>query len=175
MGEELSLKDWLNQQPLESELRFNDDGSCYIPIEFIKPKLDYLSPNWGTINFKHNFYNTPDGRFWCSASVELSIEIKTIERDLGLIGFTIVPTKNVRVLSGSSTFDVQKYYPNTNWGQTALSLCIVAASKELGKFFGKELNKEMLTMPTVSNSKKDYNKNLDKLSKTISKIEIKKS
>lgn len=174
MNTELNLKDWLAQKPLPEEIKFNDDGSSYIPIEFIKPKLDYLYNNWSTTNFKHTFYNTPDGKYWCSASIELSIGYKFDLRTEN--GCKFIPPQLqsiVRTISGSSTFDVQKYYPNTNWGQTALSLCIVAAAKELGDFFGKSLNKEMLTIPINSNSKQ--NKKLNKLTATINKLEIKKS
>ena len=174
MNEQLSLTDWLAQKPLPEEIKFNDDGSSYIPIEFIKPKLDYLSPIWSTVNFKHTFYNSQDGRLWCYASVELSIEYtEFIKKVTDQIGAIDIHFKSKRTLSGSATFDVQKYYPNTNWGQTALSLCIVAAAKELGIFFGKELNKEMLTIPTVSNGKKD--KKLDKLTRTINQLDVKKS
>lgn len=176
MNEQFSLTDWLAQKPLPEEIKFNDDGSSYIPIEFIKPKLDYLSTIWSTVNFKHTFYNSPDGKLWCSASVELHLTMFRFQATSKTIGggdFVYESVKEQRILSGSATFDVQKYYPNTNWGQTALSLCIVAAAKELGIFFGKELNKEMLTMPTVSNGKKD--KKVNKLTRTINQLDVKKS
>lgn len=172
MNEQLSLADWLAQKPLPEEIKFNEDQSAYIPIEFIKVKLDYLSPNWSTSNFKHSFYNAPDGRLWCSASVELKIVYK-YKNNLPAQCFPPNMHYNEvsRTLSGSATFDVQKYYPNTNWGQTALSLSIVAAAKELGDFFGKSLNKEMLTMPTVSNGKKEKIDN--KLANTIKNLSAK--
>jgi hypothetical protein len=170
MNEQLSLTDWLAQKPLPEEVKFNEDGSSYIPVEYIKPKLNYLSPNWSSTNFKHNFYNTPDGKLWCSASIELHIGYMVDLRTDEGKSLAVAPLlQNVsRTLSGAATFDVQKYYPNTNWGQTALSLSIVAAAKELGDFFGKSLNKEMLTVPTVIEGKKD--KKSDKLANTIKNL-----
>lgn len=169
MNEQLSLTDWLAQKPLPEEIRYNEDGSSYIPVEFIKPKLNYLSPNWSTTNFKHSFYTASDGRLWCSASVELSVQIRIVN-NYTYSTYPTVEKYNIsnRIISGSATFDVQKYYPNTNWGQTALSLCIVAAAKELGDFFGKSLNKEMLTMPNIIDGKKG-NKT-DKLANTIKNL-----
>lgn len=170
--EQLSLKEWLAQQPLPEEIRYNDDGSAYLAIEVVKPKLDYLSPTWSTSNFQHHFTQMPvfkDGEpngitLWASASVELSITYKVDIRTEEGKNY-IPPTFQTitRVISGSATFDVQKYYPNTNWAQTALSLCIVAAAKELGTFFGKELNKERLTVPT----EKVISKRSDKITNTI--------
>lgn len=160
MDNTLSLSDWLSQQPLLEEIRCNEDFSTYIPIEFIKVKLDYLSPTWSTQKFNHQFIEMPvfdkDGNkmgmtLWVSASIELIISYKIDIRSEEGKKF-IPPTFNnvKRILSGATTFDVQKYYPNTSWAQTALSLSIVAAAKELGDFFGKSLNKERLTVPTVN-------------------------
>ncbi len=142
MNEELALKEWLNQEPLPEEIRRNIDGSSYLPIENVKPKLDYLSSSWSTKNFTHFFHKTPDNRMIVSGSVELVIEYYEFFDSK-------FPAKIItRTLSGAATFDVQDYYPNTHYGQTCLSLCIVAAAKELGKFFGRDLNKERLTVPS---------------------------
>lgn len=176
MDTTLSLKDWLAQTPLTTEIRYNEDGSIYIPIEFIKPKLDYLSPYWSTANFSHSIteveaFDKAGNKFGkdiiISGSTELIIEYTIFKKDFSSCNGQIKTSHIIkRVLTGSATFYAQKYYPNVNWGQTCLSLCIVAAAKELGPFFGKDLNKETLTMPT--NSKP--NKKNDKLLNTIKNI-----
>ncbi len=164
MEESVTLEQWLNQPPLPEEIRYSEDGSSYIPIEFIKPKLYHLDSKWQTINFKHHFISSPDGRLICTGSVELLIKWIRMGSLLNMIC-------DKRTLTGSATFDVQKYFGNNNWGQTCLSLCIVAAAKELGIFFGKDLNKEKLTVPDVVSEKKDKKKT-DKIIKSISEIKI---
>jgi len=160
MNDQLSLQEWLAQEPLPEEIRYNEDGSSYIPIEYIKPKLDYFCPSWTTKNFNHFLFVAPNGNTFCSASVELFIEYQEY-----LDGGQCNLIK--RTITGSATFDVQRYYPNLNWGATALSLSIVSAAKELGLFFGKELNKEILTVPF--NPKKESPKK-SQLIKSINKI-----
>lgn len=151
MDTQLSLKDWIAQQPLPEEIKFNEDGSVYIPVEFIKPKLSYLSPTWGTTNFIHSPFeidafdkagNKIGRELWFTGSAELNIEYEEF------ISLRTTDKITKRTLTGSATFNTQKYYPNTNWAAICLSLCIVAAAKELGDFFGKSLNKERLTVPT---------------------------
>jgi len=172
---ELSLSEWINQDPYPEEIRYNEDQSAYIPIEFIKVKLDYLSPQWETRNFNHFFFPTPNGALICSASVELEISYKVDIRTEEGKQF-IPPTYNTvkRTLSGTATFDVQKYYPNQNWAAIALSLSIVSAAKEIGPFFGKLLNKDLLTVPTEV-LKKASAPALDKLKNTINKLNVKKT
>lgn len=143
--QELSLSDWLNQDPLPQEVRYNADTSAYIPVEFIKVKLDYLDSHWGTQNFNH-FLQHIQGRDYCFGSVELIISFLELKKDANMIGSKLVQTK--RIITGAANFDLQKYQPNENYAATCLSLCIVNAAKELGVFFGKNLNKEMLTVPT---------------------------
>ena len=134
MNTELSLQDWLNQEPLPEEIKSNIDGSRYIPIEFIKTKLDYMTGSkWQTVNFSHSFIELPDRTLLCSGSVELIVEGRTI--------------------TGSATFDVQRYYPNMNWGAICQSLCIVNSAQNLGKVFGKYLNSHLLTVPVVAEIK----------------------
>lgn len=175
--------EWFSQQPDILETRTNEDGSKYIPIEFIKPKLDELCRNWSTKNFTHQFIELPvfdkagnniGKTLWVSGSIELILSYQfDIRTEEGKKHIEPVMQKISRNICGSATFDVQKYFPNTNWGQTCLSLCIVAAAKELGTFFGKELNKEVLTVPT-DNKKKSIGSSkiksaMDEITKTIAK------
>lgn len=157
MNTTLSLADWLAQNPLPEEIRYNEDQSAYIPYEFIEPKLDYLSPTWGTENFNHFLFTTPDGRVLCSGGAELVIEYKE-----HLAGGQCNIVK--RRITGGATFDTQRYFPNSHWGAICLSLCTVSAAKKIGRFFGKELNKGSLTVPTISNGIPAKN---DKLKNTI--------
>lgn len=134
MNKELTLKEWLSQEPLLEEVRSNTDGSRYIPIEFIKNKLDYLTDcKWQTTGFNHFLQELPGGLILCSGSVELLVLNRKI--------------------TGSVTFDVQKYYPNFNFAAICNSLAIVNASMNLGNFFGKFLNSHLLTVPAVAEIK----------------------
>jgi len=147
MSTELSLSDWLSQEPLLSEIKTNDDGSRYLPIEVIKPKLDYLcNIGWETKNFKHSYFNLPDRTLCCTGSVELTISYSSY-----MIGSPV----NIidRTITGSATFDINRYYPNFNLGAICLSLCIVNASQNISKFFGKDLNKGLLTIPSIKEIK----------------------
>ncbi len=156
METELSLEQWLNQEPLPEEIRTNVDGSRYIPIEFIKPKLSFLSSSWSTTNFQHSFPKMLNGKLFVSGSIELHIsyykDLRTTEGRKHIEKAILQKTE--RVISGAATFDIDDYYPNTHFAQTCLSLCIVAAAKEIGKFFGRDLNKERLTVPSEETGKK---------------------
>lgn len=137
------LQGWLNQEPLETDI-FQKGSGFYIPIEIIKPRLDILDPLWSTRNFKHLFFHNLTGEeLWCSGSLDL------IVRCSGRIE---------RTLSGAATFNTAEYLPNTHFAQTCLSLCIVAAAKEIGKFFGRDLNKVIPEGP------------VDKIANTLSSL-----
>lgn len=129
------LQSWLNQEPLPEDIRYNDDGSAYQPIEVVKPKLDILDAGWSTKNFNHFYFQPIDGSWRISGSVELRVQYA--------LGGVVID----RTLVGASTFDTQDYAPNTHYAQTCLSLCIVAAAKEIGAFFGKNLNRGLETVP----------------------------
>lgn len=130
------LQAWLDQEPLETDV-FQKGSGVYIPVEIIKPRLDILDPHWCTRNYKHFVFVDHDGKLFCSGSVDLVIHIWPVRGpEVGFIERTIV---------GAATFDTAEYNtpinPNTHYGQTCLSLCIVAAAKEIGRFFGRDLNK----------------------------------
>jgi hypothetical protein len=120
---------WLSQEPAPEDIRYNDDGSLYQPVEVVKEKLDILDIGWSTKNFHHFYFQPIDGSWRISGSVELRVQY--------VLGGVVID----RSLVGASTFDTQEYTPNTHYAQTCLSLCIVAAAKEIGAFFGKNLNK----------------------------------
>lgn len=146
MSNIISLKDWINQEPLEGEVGTLDNGALYIPIDFIKAKLDYLCPSgWDTINFKHYPFLSPDGRWMFSGNVELCID------------YTIDEQVISRTITGSATFDTERYNTgadkNENFGETCLSHCIVSAAKNIGRFFGKYLNKMEMEVHAPSGEK----------------------
>jgi len=156
------ITEWLNQHPDASEIKSNDDGSKYLPIEYVKPLLDLLG--WDTTNFNHQFLQLPsfdeNGNqngmdLWVSGSVELHIKNENLKR----------------TITGGATFNAQRYYPNTNWAATCLSLCIVSAAKELGPLLGKDLNKDLRTVPT---SAKQIAPVDDKVKKSLNNLMSKK-
>jgi len=167
MDESLSLKDWLAQNPLPEEIMRNEDGSEYLSIEVVEPKLDYLCPTWDTENFSHFLFIHPFGGTFCSGNVELIVEYKEY---LESGQYNTIK----RRITGSATFDLSRYNPNMNWGAICLSLCTVSAAKKLGRFFGKYLNKGELTVPTEQ-GKKLSTPSLDKLQNTINKLNVKKT
>lgn len=163
-------KEWLHTEPNELELSTNKDGSTYMGIDVIKPKLSKLDDNWSTTNFKSHYFSPPSGGgLWLSCSLELHVNMnvvylrpvgpeKTLEEmledfDKKLTHFVnpseLLPVIQVpkRTLVGVTTFDTQEYYDhkentgNTNWDAVGLSLCIVSAAKNLGPAFGSTLNK----------------------------------
>ena len=167
MNTELSLQDWLNQEPLPEEIKSNTDGSRYIPIEFIKPKLDVLcDKNWDTLIFRHEMINMPDRSLYCTGSVELCV-VFSYGQDEGVF-------YTERRLTGAATFDCQRYFPNTNFAAILLSLAIVNAAQNLGRFFGKHLNSHLLTIPVVAEIKPlDVDNKMLNTLKNISKKQIK--
>ncbi len=178
METSLPLQEWLNQEPAPEDIRTNEDGSFYIPIEIIKPKLDYLSSSWETKNFHHFFFQTEEqerngekfSTLKVSGSVELIVAyVSMVPIDLRNPQGGKVSKYIVRTITGSATFDTQKYYGNPAWGQTCLSLCIVAAAKELGPTFGKNLNKDRLTIPSIENEPKRPKKQILKAMDAVTK------
>lgn len=164
------LAAWLNQEPSEEDLSYNEDGSVYQSIDVIKPKLDIAFPGWQTKNFQHTYLLTPYGTFYCSGSVELIIDLSTksfiplkmnldalkaspnadIEKIMSefrnsnnILGFSDTDTK--RNLVGAATFNTEKYFntkeKNNHWAAVCLSLAIVNAAQNIAPFFGKNLNK----------------------------------
>lgn len=127
---------WLNQEPSEADIMIHPKTlGKYIPIEIIKPRLDILDPSWSTRNFKHLFFADHNGRLFCSGSIDLCVRYT--------IGVPYDKMLIERTISGAATFDTNDYEKegNTHYGQTCLSLCIVAAAKEIGRYFGRDLNK----------------------------------
>lgn len=143
---------WLDAEPLPQEIEIKNGGE-YLPIQIVKAKLDILDPESSTTNFRHIYFQDLDGSLQISGSVELKVE------------YMIEDTSTVikKSITGSANFNTAEYTltGNSHWTQTLLSLCIVAAAKEIAPCFGKNLNKakaeeESKILNTLKNLKVGY-------------------
>jgi hypothetical protein len=125
-----NVKEWLNQEPPESEIRFIN-GLAYLPIDIVETLLDELG-YWDTKNFTHHYFEF-GGTLWISASLELNVSYV----DGSSHGMS-------RVLVGTSTFSFPSLGNNTHYASSAKSFCIVNAASELGRRFGRFLNKSVI-------------------------------
>lgn len=168
--------EWLNTEPIDLELSEGKDGSVYMGIDVIKPKLKELDPAWGTTNFRSKYFSPAAHSLWWSGSVELHVQF-TLTIGTPVDGYETEPFVK-RTIVGAATFNTQDYFDhidnkggNTNWDAVGLSLCIVNAAKNIGPSFGMNLNKgleEFLNKEVETTEVNDKLKNtLNKLSKDI--------
>lgn len=119
----LSDKEWLNTNPEPSEIDLAPNGGYHIPIEKLRPLLDRL--NACVKNYHSSIgRNGYDSQVY--GSIELTVTIDGVER-------TVTGAYNLPM--GDA--------PNGFWNGTLKSECVKNAAIELGKRFGRELNKDM--------------------------------
>ncbi len=121
---------WINDDPIETEIDHNQDGSEFIPIFFVETKLTRLDPFWGTENFKFQFLKSASGMMFADGSLELVVTYGGRTRKL--IGATtmLVPADT----------DFTDPLVNSNFSATIKSLSISNAVKPIGPSFGQNLN-----------------------------------
>ncbi len=125
-----------NDPPITAD---NGFGALHIPIEQLENQLD--SFNWSTKNYQWQLFKDGYANHSVAASIELVINYK---KDGETTSRTFV---------GACNFSVQSLNGITDWNATAKSLCIKNAASDIGKWFGRGINKEIL--PDRSEIKKD--------------------
>ena len=127
----------LTQLPHESILKYNDDGSCFIPINTLEDELDKL--NWSTRNFNHFIFKGGYADLVVSASLELVINHNGIER----------------CFVGAASFSLKSIDPNPHFLATVKSECIKNAATDIGCLYGRHMNDEVLKNAALNNGKTD--------------------
>lgn len=127
---------WLDTDPDESEIKYDERNKKSIPYSIMKAKLDRLCPeSWDIRNFHVTFFFTNDRRQWVSGHIDLVVSYAYLLED-GTV------RKVERTLAGAATFCTDDYAPNTHWAATVKSLAVCNAAQPLGKQFGWNLNPE---------------------------------
>jgi hypothetical protein len=116
----------LNRLPDEAILKANEDGSRFIPINFLEDELDKLG--WSTRNFHHSIFKDGYANLVIAASLEL----------------VITHDGNERSFVGAASFSLKSLEPNTHFLATAKSECIKNAASDIGVFYGRHLNDDVL-------------------------------
>ena len=116
--------EWLNSEPLTSEVELSPYGGRHIPIDKLRPILDKL--NWSTTNYKPTLYTDGYANKSACGSIELTVTVDGVQR-------TVTGAYNL-LLSEA---------PNGFWNGTLKSECIKNAAKDLGKRFGRDLNDDL--------------------------------
>jgi hypothetical protein len=116
--------EWLNSEPLTSEVELSPYGGRHIPIDKLKPILDKL--NWGTANYKTTLYTDGYANKSACGSIELTVIVDGV----------------VRTVTGAYNLLLSEA-PNGFWNGTLKSECIKNAAKDLGKRFGRDLNDDL--------------------------------
>lgn len=120
----MTLKEKFKQQPLESDIKSNEDGSVFIPIGIVQNKLDDL----------------PDAE-WSFILTEYTANKKTIS-GFGelIIEYWEEAHKYVIRRTGSATLDVSiEVKGSLPWLESEMQK---NAAKKLGPWFGRDLNRE---------------------------------
>lgn len=132
-----NIINWLNSDPDEDEVSYNERQRRYLKYSVIKRKLDELCPdNWDTKNFHQFIFNTPDRRIKISGNIDVVVHYHYVLKD----GESVREVH--RTLAGAATFNAEDYAPNEHWAATVKSLAIANAVQVLGKQFGWDLNPE---------------------------------
>ncbi len=114
------------QLPDEAILKANEDGSRFIPINFLEDELDKL--NWSTRNFHYLITKNGYADLVVSASLELVIQADGKERSF----------------VGAANFSLNNTGNNPHFLATAKSECIKNAASDIGCLYGRHLNDEVL-------------------------------
>jgi hypothetical protein len=129
------IVNWLDSDPNEEDVSYNDRQKKFQKFEVIKAKLDQLCPdNWDIKNFHHFTFFTNDRKQWVSGNIDLVVRYHYELQDGSGV------REVYRTLSGSATFCTEDYNPNTHYGATCKSLCIANAAMLLGRQFSWGLN-----------------------------------
>lgn len=127
----LSVRQFLDQAPLEQEVRQYGDG-LHIPILNLENLLDYF--RWGTRNFVWHLYKDGYAKLSVGASLEL------------LLSYTDENGEKVvdRPFVGACNFSLSSLEANEDWLATAKSLCIKNAASDAGRKLGRGLNADVV-------------------------------
>lgn len=107
--------------------------ASFIPILELEYMLDPL--NWGTKNFQYQIFK--DG--YANLCVAASLELEIVYNDFAPSQFEIK-----RVFVGACNFSLKSIEPNTHFLATAKSECIKNAASDIGKYFGRGLNNDIV-------------------------------
>jgi len=129
----------LNKAVTEKEIKINKfaKNAKYIPISHIEMKLDeYFFGMWQTVNFRTQvIVNEIVG------SIDLQVKHPVTGEWLTRTGAGAVP---IQMSSGSGVLSVEQKIHNTLVKDYPhlKAMCLLNASKSLGKLFGRDLNRE---------------------------------
>jgi hypothetical protein len=116
-------KQWLNQEPPQSEIELSPFGGYHIPIDKLRSLLDRV--NGTTRNYKSNLFKDGYATQTAFGSIELTVWIDGNER-------TVTGAYNLPVQDAINGF----------WNGSLKSECIKNAAIELGARFGRNINKD---------------------------------
>lgn len=116
------------------EVKTNEGNiAVFIPIQELEYMLDPLS--WSTRNFQYQIFK--DG--YANLCVAASLELEIVYNDFAPSQFEIK-----RVFVGACNFSLKSIEPNTHFLATAKSECIKNAASDIGKYFGRGLNNDIV-------------------------------
>lgn len=126
----------LNVPPPKTDIQENKDKSKYLPISFVQMTLDEMFFGlWETVNYREKLIANE-----LVGSIELRVFHPVIKQWITKTGVAATP---VRLKAGSKVMDAENkiYNALTQDAPHLLSDCIKNAAKQLGKRFGRDLNR----------------------------------
>lgn len=108
-----------------------DNGYNFIPIRKLEEILDNLY--WSTKNFTYQIFKDGYANLCVAASLELEISYRNS-----------TDTLISRTFVGACNFSLSSIEPNTHFLATAKSECIKNAASDIGLFFGRGLNDDIV-------------------------------
>lgn len=114
-----------------AEINTQQKVAFFIPIMDLENMLDPF--NWCTRNFNYQVFKDGYANLCVVASLELQISYPNQEGDL-----------TIRTFVGACNFALNSIEPNTHFLATAKSECIKNAASDIGKYFGRGLNNDVV-------------------------------
>lgn len=126
-----------NQDVPTTDIATVENGAAYIAIGKLENSLDDL--NWTTSNFQHTLYKDGYANLSVMASLELGISYTNPEGQI-----------EKRTFVGACNFSLSSLEPNTHFLATAKSECIKNAASDIGKYFGRGINDNLVPTPKIT-------------------------
>lgn len=130
------------------EISIGSKTASYIPIETLECMLDAFE--WSTKNFQYQIFKDGYANLCVAASLELEINYN---KETGLLV--------KRTFVGACNFSTTSIEPNTHFLATAKSECIKNAASDIGKYFGRGLNNNIVPVANEVSEKKVVKSNPD--------------
>jgi len=169
------LQKHFDKEPNEEIIREfpKNSGLRYIPIREVKKLLNTHFYKWGVSNLKVQYIQRGHD-FFVSGSVELNLDFRSYNTNNMTGKFELLDQESYTFI-GANTFNVKNEQAegnNDNYEAILLANCIKNGAKNIGKFFGQNLNQLDDYLPKEEEPEPPKANPINKAIKKITKTKI---